>query len=181
MPREPAMWAVTVRTMTLTSVLPMLLSACTSGRHAGLTSSTVLAASATLPDQVTVTMASFAPGADDLGAWLTIKVRVDNHSAHSRHMPAIGIVCTEDATVGLHRVVPSTLSLTGSVPAGASRVGTLMLLLPGDRRLGTGVAACRGPAVVQASELTNTRAVAPAVRFTVPDEVLATLNATRNK
>ena len=79
------MWAVTVRAMTLTAVLPIMLVACTSTRHPGVTrsrttattgegsrlashASTVPATSATLPDQVTITLASFAPGGDDLGA-----------------------------------------------------------------------------------------------------------------
>ncbi len=194
------MRAVTVRATTMTAALAVVLGACTSGRHSGMvtslapamtvggsrvasTASTVPAGlSAMLPDQVAITVASLTAGGDDLGAWLTIDVRVDNHSAHSQRLPSIGIVCAGGSTVGLHRAV-STLSLSGELPAGASRVGTLMLLLPGDRRLGGGggVAACPAPAVVQVFERPHTGSAAPLLRVPIPDQVLARLNATRNK
>jgi hypothetical protein len=139
------------------------------------------AGSAAFPDQVTVTVTSLTAAGDDLGAWLTTAVRIDNHGAHSQRLPEIGIRCAADATVGEYRAVTSTLSLVGNLPAHSTRHGRLFLLLPGDRRLGRGVPVCQAPAVIQVSEPSLTSHVPYLARIAIPDQTLAKLDATRNK
>jgi hypothetical protein len=179
----------------MTAALAAVLAACTSPRPALPSRATTLATSrpvsrastipatdsAAFPDQVTVTVTSLTPEGDDLGAWLTTEVRIDNHSTHRQHLPAIGIRCAEDPTVGEHRAVPSTLSLVGNLPAHSARHGRLFLLLPGDRRLGRGVPLCQPPAVIQVSELSLTGRLPYLARIAIPDQTLAKLDATRNK
>jgi hypothetical protein len=77
----------------------------------------------------------------ELGAWLTADAGIDNQSAHSQHLPAIGMRCTGSPTLGGHRAVASTLSLAGSLPAHST--------------------------------------LAP--RIAIPDQTLATFDATGNK
>jgi hypothetical protein len=182
-------------TAALATALATVLAACTSGRPALPSRATTLAASrpvsravtipavgsAAFPDRVTVTVLSLTPAGDDLGAWLTTEVRVDNHSAHSQQLPAIGIRCGGGPAVGGRRTVTSTLSLVGDLPAHSARHGRLLLLLPGDRRLGRGVPACQAPAVIQISEPSPTGHVPYLARIAIPDRTLAKLDATRNK
>jgi hypothetical protein len=98
----------------MTAALATVLAAYTSGRPALPSRATTLEASrsvsrastipaadsAAFPDQVTVTVTSLTPAGDDLGAWLSTEVRIDNHSDHSQHLPAIGIRCAANPTVG---------------------------------------------------------------------------------
>jgi hypothetical protein len=186
---------VVTQGVAMTAALGTVLAACTSPRPAVTSRAATVAASrpvspastipaavsAVLPDQLTVTFTSLTPAGDDLGAWLTAEAGIDNHSAHHQHLPAIGIRCTGSPTLGGHRAVASTLSLAGSLPAHSTRHGTLFLLLPGDRRRGRGVPACQAPAIIQVSELPPTPHVPSLARIAIPDQTLATLNATRNK
>jgi hypothetical protein len=179
--------------MMTAAALAITLVACTS-RHPETTSHAIATSrpashagpvaagmSATLPDHLTVTIASLTAGGDDLGAWLTTDISITNQSPHSQPLPTLGIRCAGRSAVGGHRTVPSPLSLIGSVPARSTRDGTLFLVLPGDRRLGRGVPAWRAPAAIQVSELPPAGDGSYVARIAIPVQALAELNASRNK
>jgi hypothetical protein len=121
---------------------------------------------------VQVTVVSVEAGNDGESDYVVASVRAENRSSDELTVPQLSIRCSNSTEEG-GSLVGSTFDAggAGALPAGSFSEGELLMLLPGDSRLGEPVPPCELPAVIQATELV-TFPDAPTYSWELPANVI---------
>ena len=116
---------------------------------------------------------------DDLGPWLEVDVRIENPTDEDVQYFNAGIICAGNDEMG-GTVQGGTIDSSAGIPAGTFEEGTLLVLLPGDGRYGEATPLCETPAAVRI-EVIGDDGMTPeqAVSWTIPEDLIATLNTGR--
>lgn len=131
----------------------------------------------TTDGHVTAVASNPRVGGDESGPWLEVDLRIENPTDEAVQFFNTGMLCSGNDEVS-GTVRGGTLEGAAGIPAQSVDEGSEFVLLPGDGRYGDPISPCTTPAVLRIEVIGEDGFVPDiALTWTIPDEIVAELNA----